>query len=59
MTPFENLQLATYSKAGEKAKDRMHNWPDTVLNLRNEGYTNRQIARIRKEIELNAKGIFR
>lgn len=59
MTPFESIQIATYSKAEERAKDRLNNWPETVLKLTNEGYSHRQIARIRREVELNAKGVFR
>jgi len=59
MTPLENIQIACYSKAEEQAKDRLAQWTETVLKLRNEGYTDRQIARLRRTIELNAKGIFR
>jgi len=57
MTPTDNLN--PYAKAEAAAREKLDNWIETAIKLENKGYTPRQIDRVKKQLELNAKGIFR
>ena len=59
MTATDHTQSNAYSQAQQTAREKLDNWVETAIKLENKGFKPRQIDRIRKNLELNAKGIFR
>ena len=59
MTATEQIRGNAYSQAEQSAREKLDNWVETAIKLENKGYTPRQIDRVKKQLELNAKGIFR
>ena len=59
MTATDHTQSNAYSQAQQTAREKIDNWVETAIKLENKGLKPRQIDRIRKNLELNAKGIFR
>lgn len=59
MTTYDNLQARAYMSAEVSARGKLNNWQGVVIKLRAKGYTEREIKHYRKELELQAKGVFK
>ena len=59
MTATDQIRNNAYSEAERSAREKLDNWIEMAIKLENKGYKLSQIDRIKKQLELNAKGIFR
>ena len=59
MSKTETAREQAYSKAEAKAQEQLDSWDDVELKLGLRGFSPRQIQRYKKNLLLNAKGIFR
>jgi len=59
MSDYDNPQSKCYEKATKRAQEALSNWTETAARLKEQGLSDRERDSRRKQLEREAKGVFR